>query len=130
MPFSSNDTQYQVLGPSGAVYPGHPLTLAHLIVLSFPSLGAALHKEPDATYGVALSSGAIPGAGSNVHAALDLMRYACSLGLEAAIAWGDEYWASCTSGANFGERTAPGQAQADILKPAFREAFYKWNLTS
>lgn len=57
-----------------AVYPGHPVVIAYLIMNRFASLEEATTTEPGATYNRALGSHDIPGAGGEVHMALNLLR--------------------------------------------------------
>lgn len=126
MPLGINDIQYQVFGREGTVYPGHPVSIAYLVMRSFPDFATAATRTEGRTFPAALGSGSIPGAGSNVYAALDTLSHALKYGIDAGLAYGDDYWSGCASGCNYGERHAPGQQQADSIKAPFRELFATW----
>jgi hypothetical protein len=116
--------QRDVLGKEDAVYPGHAVTLALLIVHAFDSLEAAEAKGRN--YPAALGSHLIPGAGGNVYGALGLLRW-----LKGGMGWGlalkaaDDAWASCDG--QFGtDRWRKGQEQADRLKMALHDRVGTW----
>jgi len=109
---------YEIFGPKGCVYPGHPLSIAYLILLAYPSYEAA--TSLNGNYPEALTSAVIPGAGGNVHAALDFLKSVPIIGVERAIEHADHYWAQCASGENFGSRHGAGQLQADAVKERLR----------
>lgn len=101
------------------VYPGHPLTLALIITDVYPSLAEAEQK--------ALGSREVPGAGGNVHSALDFLRRAMAGNIDAAIEHANAAWAYCD-----GQRTAQperwrnGQAQADRVMDELRRGLERW----
>ena len=109
------------------MYPGHPVSIAYLIMLSFPDRAAAASRKEGETFPNALGSGAIPGAGSNVYGARDTLTHAVKYGIEAGLSFGDDYWARSANGQNYGERYEPGQHQADNIKDKFRELFVTWS---
>lgn len=108
-----------------AVYPGHAVVLAYIIMDEFPSYAAAMKKDKGVEYVNALTSDKVPGAGGCVQAALDLLREARLLSIEAAIFRADERWVSETSGGYLKYREL-GQAQADGLKPHLIAKFANW----
>jgi hypothetical protein len=123
---SSNQLQYQHF-PDGLVYPGHPVCIAFLIMLAYPNLESAKAKpSPEANYGNALSDMRIPGAGGNVHGALDLLKRATLLSPDAGFAFGEEYWRNCANGDNFGKNHDAGKAQAESIKQAFLDMAATW----
>ena len=115
--------QRDVLGEP-FVYPGHPVTLALLVIHAFPSLDAAEAKGKE--FPAALESGQIPGAGGNVYSALALLRH-----LRDGMAWreaveiADGAWKSCDD--HYGsERWKRGQEQADRLKLGLHDRVGAW----
>ncbi len=100
-----------------SVYPGHPLTIAYVISVTFPTLADALVIRGD--YPEALADVRIPGAGGEVSGAISLLRHlrdgTCTP--EQAVKRADDHWRSTTTN---GHRDAftPGQAQADRVKAA------------
>lgn len=117
----------KILSAQGAVYPGHPVTLAYLIMRQYKSLADA--RQPDGQYPSALTNQAIPGGGGSVHAALDLLDRAELVGIEQALAHGDRDWMVFTE-TPFQDRRQPGQCQADLVKPIMRELFTSWRSES
>ena len=114
-----------------AVYPGHPITVALLITRTFPSFEAAQAG--------ALQSAEIPGAGGNVHQALDLLVQARGgVPLDEAFRLADRAWATCDGQADGGpagdhdsrthfiERWERGQIQADSVKGELRTMLTGW----
>lgn len=121
-----------------SIYPGHPVTIAYLIVNIFPTYESAFAKPDGSPYSSALGSCKIPGAGGNVSDALCLLKY-----LHDGIPWSlaikdaDDGWARCDGQAKGGyewgkkektpeetqarikhyqDRWRKGQQQADKLK--------------
>jgi hypothetical protein len=119
------DNQYHVLKGEAAVFPGHCITLAYLIMQAYPSLDAARIRKDGATCPDALSNGNIPGAGGPVYSALDVLKHAFEHGVESAFAYGDEAWGRETA-SSYRDRREPGQLQADSIKDHFRELFQAW----
>ncbi len=117
-------TELELLGEP-SVYPGHPVTIAWVIVNAFPSYEAAFAKT-ESGYAAALASGDIPGAGGNVYAALDLLqRFREGVPFDDAIAYSNRVWQSYTSD-GFRDRREPGQAQADKVTAQLRERASWW----
>ncbi len=125
MPSSDIPLQFRLFGSGGAVYPGHAVTLAYAIMQAYPSLEAALTRRANESFPEALGNNDIPGAGGCVYSALEILRLAYSVGLDAAFERGDEIWLSETQTA-YTDRRLPGQIQADGLKEAFRTIFASW----
>jgi hypothetical protein len=127
MPVQDNlRLEYEVFGNEGTVYPGHPTSLALLIMMTFDSFVAASTRHPQQPYPAALGSQSIPGAGGNVYSALELLAYARKHGAKAALEWGDACWRRAVGPDNFGDRYEPGQAQADAIKEKFRALATDW----
>lgn len=108
-------TDFQILG-GGAVYPGHPVTLAYLIVQNFEDYEAATKKGRE--FPGALESAEIPGAGGNVYLALKLLRELRE-GMEPTEAFerADASWGRVDGQKErYPERCRDGQQQADPLK--------------
>lgn len=112
--------------PQGVVYPGHPTCVAILIMDKYPNLEAALRRQEGLTFGNALGDSDIPGAGGNVHGALEVLTEARKHGADAALSYGDAWWKRCASGSNFGENQAAGLAQAEEVKAEFRSRVEAW----
>jgi hypothetical protein len=129
MPLGPNDIQYQVFGPNGTVYPGHAVTIAYLIMLTYPSLQDARVRGEGATCPAALSNGAIPGAGGCVYSALDVLAVAFSDGVDKAFEFGDDCWQGETEN-GYQDRRESGQTQAESIKDKFREVFANWSRVS
>lgn len=109
-----------------AVYPGHPITLAFVIVQVYPTFEEAF-KKTEHGWPAALGSNDVPGAGGNVYMALDLLRnLQKGMSAKEAFAGADASWAACD---NQGTRNVPrwreGQEQADRFK-ARLEASASW----
>jgi hypothetical protein len=121
----SQITQNRVLNASAAVYPGHCVTLAYLIMQAYPSLEVASSREDGAPNPHALSNRSIPGAGGPVYAALDVLHHAFEHGVDSALAYGDRIWEAETA-TGFNDRRQSGQLQADGIKAYFRERFKAW----
>lgn len=105
-------------------YPGHPCTLALLILRKYPRIADAFvpaeHVFPEA-----LGDSDIP-CGSAVDAALGLIRYVRNgtLAPDAAIQWGVDHWKRDTDGV-FRDRYPEGVAEEASVLPALREALAK-----
>lgn len=126
-PLRSRDID--ILGEA-SVYPGHPTVLAYLILLAYAdNINEAFargRQYPNALEDVRR----IPGAGGNVYAALDVIRYVRdgTLSVEEAIEWADKQWAACDSQRDGWRTDAPdvtavrrarwqaGQNQADRFR--------------
>ena len=119
-----SDMEREIFGIAGIVYPGHPLALALLVTRVFPSLEAATFKSGD--YPRALSDCRIPGAGSNVYAALDLLRCAKRNSVDAAIEYGATYWRTSMESYPNAQRAVAGQQQADSIEAVFRSTAGTW----
>lgn len=126
MPQAHNGIQYRELGPEGIVYPGHPVAIAYLIMLEYASLAAAVARGRQ--HPSALENGGIPGAGSHVYAALWALKRGESLGADAALEYGDEYWRNNVADNVFSNCRERGQHQADCIRQKFREVFATWKM--
>jgi hypothetical protein len=118
--------QYDVFGSNGTVYPGHPTSLALLIMMAFDSFPEASMRHPEHQFPMALGNQSIPGAGGNVYHALELLAHGRKHGVEFALEWGDTCWRRCVGPDNFGDRYELGQAQADSIKERFRSIAADW----
>lgn len=131
---------FQILGEH-AVYPGHPITLALLVVNNFASLDEAKSRE-GRTFPAALECSHIPGAGGNVYSALDFLHHLKHLSWDDAVKIADDYWFNCDSQGKGGypmpgrkhdpkywiKRCKEGQAQADRLKKQLQLKVKTWKL--
>lgn len=115
----------------GAVYPGHPVTLALLIMHRYPSLSEAKAPTPSSGFRSALADINIPGAGGEVSGALTLLEKigAGELNTEDAIEWGKASWARNAENC-YADRVVPGQQQADRLSQQFAEKVAGWDFLS
>ena len=120
------DNEIRLVNGETAIYPGHCVTLAYLVMQAYPSLEAATFRKHGATCPDALSNGNIPGAGGPVYSALDVLKHAFTHGVESAFAYGDKVWEGETAN-GYKDRREPGQTQADSIKSHFRELFQAWH---
>ena len=106
-----------------AVYPGHPVTCALIILRAYPDdLPDAWKPYSAANPWHACESYVDVGtAGGNLSNGCELIRYVLTgtLDVERAIQWGDDAWRGAGGHA---ANEAPGQEQADRLKQALRDA--------
>lgn len=107
-------------------FPGHPLCIALRIVQAYPSLAAALQGVPThPPTPAALINSRIRGAGGNVHAALDTLKYWLTGHSEYAVEAAKRYWQ--VSAAPFGsDRVSEGSRLADAALPLLRERLQAW----
>jgi hypothetical protein len=113
--------EYDHLDGEFSVYPGHPVTIAYLIMQKYPSLAAASKVSTRSGFGAALSDIDIPGAGGRVHAAMSLLqRRAEGASWEELFARADDIW----EGEHF-DKHELGQQQADRIKPLLAAARWK-----
>lgn len=106
-------------------YPGHPCTLALLVLRKYPQIAAAF-KPTEHVFPEALGDSDIPCAGSAVYQALDLIRYVRNgtLTPAAAIQWGVDRWKVDASGV-YADRYEEGVAEEAKVVPLLREALAK-----
>ena len=105
------------------VYPGHPVTCALLVLLAYPTVLAeawAPYSKQDPWYACE-SYMNTPTAGGNLSMGCDLIRYVLEgvMNIDDAIAWGDRGWGGAGGHPQY---VAPGQEQADRVKPRLRLA--------
>ena len=128
-----------------AVYPGHPLTIAYLVVCKYASLEQALGIPDGSPHPGALGDNDIPGAGGNVSNALHLLKLAVegTLTLDEMVVQGDDTWGKCDAMAKGGNNPADpkfgrdyylrrfreGQEQADTIKEKLKEQLPMWPKT-
>lgn len=111
-----------------AVYPGHPLITATMIMDRYESLAHAEFRPEGMDYGNALADNFIPGAGCAVHSALRVLQVAQGPGgVEAAKALAADYWDGweCQSEKNKPE-AAHGRLQAERILPHFVARLEAW----
>lgn len=110
------------------VYPGHPVTLAHLIVQNYPSLEVAQAKGEH--FSRIEEDERSPGAaGHNDFAVQFLTDLDNGKSWEEVVAWADDLWARCDDqkhSTQYKERWRRGQIQADAIKPILYEATRAW----
>lgn len=111
-----------------AVYPGHPVILACMVMDRYPSLLAARGTDQlSPTFGNALSDSFIPGAGCAVHAALDVLRYAQVVSVEAAYELAESYWHGWErQHPNNVPGAAKGREQCVRIKARFESMLKTW----
>lgn len=121
------DRRLEELTGRRCVYPGHPLVIGFAIMCSFESLAAASKKQPGCPYKPALVSNSVPGAGSHVHKALDLLQLVekSLIGVADLPERADIEWLKATKGA-YATAQADGLAQAQALQLIFLEKAQQW----
>jgi hypothetical protein len=108
-----------------SVYPGHPLTIAYIISVAFASMDEALAPPKhggDYPSHEALANIRIPGAGSEVWGGITLLQRLRDeeITVDQAVRLADDHWLGVTTDGHRDAR-APGQAQADMVKPKLAE---------
>jgi len=121
----------KVLDGEFSVYPGHPLVIAYIIINNYPNLEAALKKSENSVYCRALTDCNIPGAGGNVHSAIDfLVNVKNDMPMmDLAIARANLWWAGCDgqlSNPNLFNRWLAGQEQADRFMERLKSKLPEW----
>ncbi len=118
------------------IYPGHPIAIALMIVETFPSLTAATTIAAGRCYCNALGSDKVPGAGGNVHDALDLLTMIVhgERSFAAAFQRANRCWAHCDDQQDSSplgrlrDRWQRGQVQADALTQKLADTLLWWPL--
>ena len=101
------------LGGEFAIYPGHPVTIAYIIMSKYKNLEMA--------QALALGNNDIPGAGGRVNSALRLLQERNEgKGLMELFEWADSVWNS----ERFRDHKK-GQEQADKVKPLLAVAEWR-----
>lgn len=108
-----------------AVYPGHPVVVAYLIMKKFDTFEDASGKSPNCEYKNALVDNEIPG-GGEVHMALDLVKHITE-GEDINDLFDEfsERWERGMAGGHT-ERVKPGQEQAERIKGKFIQFAGEW----
>lgn len=124
---STEPSRYAQLSQD-AVYPSHPVVVALCIMGVFDNLDAASAKSERTDYPLAMSHEEVPGAGSNVRAALDLLRFAQTHTPEEAWMQAEDIWAYQvgTGTGNHENQHAPGKAQALTYRDQFLHEVKTW----
>ncbi|WP_144267089.1 hypothetical protein [Comamonas thiooxydans] len=124
--YEMDRTLIQLTGQK-CVYPGHPLVIGFAIMSAFPSLADALSKKPGCAYKQALVSTSVPGAGSHVHTALDLLSHVEKglLAMPDLPEKANVAWRKATSTA-YTDNQPEGLAQAQAILPFFMEKAQQW----
>jgi len=127
--------------PDHALYPGHPVTIAFCILKAFDNFEQATEKPYGDNTPKAVASRLIPGSGGCVYSALDfLSALRKGAGLEAAFEQADATWCRVDGQKEGGgsyakdeadrqrfiQRWKDGQAQADLIKPLFKDRESWW----
>lgn len=120
----TNPTQLKPIPPQDVVPPGHPLVVAHTIVVTYSSLSAAM--EPDADgHAAAQGDERITGGATMVAEALNTLRLAKDeQAFEEAIQFARDRWYRL-SGAD-AAALAAGQKQAEQIAPLLKQALREW----
>lgn len=115
----------QLLG-EWPVYPGHPLTIATVIMHCYETLDAAA-ANTEHNWPAALGNGDVPGAGGEVYVGLDLLLNirAGKVSIEEAPAEAQARWLRNGAGGHT-DRIAPGQEQADRFQELFLSKASEW----
>lgn len=113
---------YNYLGEE-AIYPGHPVTIAYIIICVFPTYEEAFAKGIHCW--AAIESVDIPGAGSSVYNALDMLRYLHNgiIDFDKAVEIAEHDW-DCLTSDSFS--LFKGQEQANRFKEKLREKSSWW----
>jgi hypothetical protein len=104
-----------------AVYPGHPITCAVIVLHAYKDrLADAWKAVPPSGYHHCECHLDTPLAGGHLAKGCNLIRYVLSgeASIDDVIAWGDRMWIGA---GGHKQNEAPGQDQADRLKPKLRE---------
>lgn len=111
-----------------AVYPGHPLITATMIMDRYESLAHANFRPEGKDFGNALGDNFIPGAGCAVGSALRVLQVAQGPGgVEAAKAIAADYWDGWErQHANNKGPAAKGRMQAERILPEFVARLEGW----
>jgi hypothetical protein len=117
--------EQQICGAGGLHHPGHPVTIAVLIMTKYPNLAAATQREEGVGCSVVMADGDIPGAGEQVIVALDILAGLRRDGPETAFLRATQQWRIRTS-RRFKDRQAVGQRQAERFKHRFLEMAANW----
>ena len=110
---------------SHPAYPGHPLVIAARIATMYPDLQAALIRHTAGQPPEALINSQVPGAGGNVHAALDVPGYWKKGLKDHALDYGRRYWQ--TSAGPFGaDRVHAGELEAVAAMTRYEPFIEAW----
>lgn len=119
----------RVLGPGEElVFPGHPLVLAVFVMKYFPSFEMAVDPKGAQQYLAALVS-PIPGAGGQIHEALQFLEYIKKgvLTSDEVVIAANKAWAACDGiKVKNPKKFKAGQDQANKLEPEFLELVRTW----
>jgi hypothetical protein len=108
-----------------AVYPGHAITIAYLIAMTFKNLEEAEATTP-AGYPAGVADSRIPGAGGNIYSGLLLLRHLRDgLPYDLVLSNADREWLDETATV-YAKCRKEGQRQADALKHRFAEDVLPW----
>lgn len=120
----TNPTQLKPIPAQEVVPPGHPLVVAHSIVLAFPSYATATRPDEDG-HATAQGDERITGGATMVAEALNVLRLAkTDSGFQEAVEYARDRWYRL-SGAE-PAALAAGQQQAERVSPLLRQALREW----
>jgi hypothetical protein len=120
----TNPTHLQPITAQSLVPPGHPLVVAHTIVVSYPSFAAATEKDGDG-HAAAEGDERITGGASMIAEALNVLRLARNeAGFQEAADYARDRWFR-NSGAD-ADALAAGQRQADQIAPLLKQGLREW----
>lgn len=107
----------------GTVYPGHPVVTAAFILHHYQDDISKAFERNDAGFMKAAGDQRIPGAGDAVYAGLDLIRYVQDglMTIDQAIEYGIQEWTRLRNQGGYKDRTIPGNIEACVYAPKFRE---------
>jgi len=119
-------TQYTLFGREGAVYPGHPLVLAYLVMRNFESLEDA-NAIPRGKVGKnVFSRAALPGSIANLETALAVLALTRRGELTLARDIADQAWLDSRHQTLNREAWEEGLAQAETVAMAYLQEAPGW----
>ena len=132
------NNEWTLLGGEGLVYPGHPITVAFVITHVYDSYEGAVAPCPSGGGSChAVGNHDVPGAGSNVYLAVDLLKHYFVDGwsIEKCFEWADTAWGHVdgmaeTKDPRWAERYMKGLAQAARVKERLAARLREWPRTA
>lgn len=125
----STNRTFELLDGEQAVYPGHPLTVAYVIMSVFPGPEEALAPSKHGHWSVCVGCADVPGAGDGANAGADVCQMlADGKAPEDAAKFADDTWLRMVNpeGSNHPSAWKPGQEQADKFRDRFLELAKVW----
>lgn len=112
------------------VYPGHPMVIAVIIMDVYARFHDA-NTPTEHNWCHALGNSKIPGAGGNVAATMDLLRFVenKALDVDGAVQWAKDYWKRCVGPGtgNHERQFKSGVDGAAAIEATFRTRLSEWD---